>query len=126
MYLRFESPLLRDRRSHCALGLFQTLRRLDDRPDLTSCWQMTELLRLYKWFNENLGIPERFRLQRRCSAPNGICWFRATATDCISNARYMAWLLDDLGQPLEERRSKTPGRVIWQDDYQVVASTRLI
>lgn len=122
MFIRFESPV-RDGYSRANLGIFQTIGRcLSDTPRDQRGWQHAELRREVNWFNDQMDVPHRlyYRGGRRAGR-SGICWFRDHATEHIERARYMAWLLDDLGTPILMRLSDTPGSILWQDPHQVVA-----
>ena len=123
MYLRFES-LYRDDQARCQTGFFWAgYVARHERPDLQDCWQLAELTRINAWFARHLDAPDKvvFRGGPR-SRVNGVCRFRCDARRHIRQARYMAWLLTDIGFFIAERRSAVPGRIVWQDRYQVVAA----
>ncbi len=84
-------------------------------------WRHDELSRVRGWFNDHLDAPDLLeqRLGRR-GLRQGVCWFRDTARQHIAQARYMAWLLTELGAPVRELRAEQPGHEIWRDQYQVV------
>jgi hypothetical protein len=52
--------------------------------------------------------------------PLASCWFKTTATVLVDQARGYLDLLDRYGVPWIERSSDAPGRVIYEDLYQVV------
>lgn len=119
MYIRYQS-FLYDGCSRGQLGLFQTAGTLVETG--VSSWHQSEIKREFDWFNENLGFPHRlFYRPRRKGEISGLCWFRASAIEYVSRARYLAWLLNDVGVFIEERTSRAPGRVLWQDTHQIVA-----
>lgn len=118
MYIRF-AQTRRDPVCRVAPGLFHAFHRLPpfDRED----WRHQEINRLYGWFNRNLEVPERLAARvGRHGERRGVCWFDADARDHVSEARYLAWLLSDIGIPIEELRSPRPGVAIWEDLHQVV------
>ena len=122
MYIRF-TTLRRDEAARTACGVFQAA--LDvwyERPDLSGCWQVREIRRELNWFNTHLNAPERmwYRPDNRAGR-SGVCWFKPTATIHVRRARYMAWLLSDLGIATEELKSLRPGQIIWQDRHQLVS-----
>ncbi|SLN49353.1 hypothetical protein ROA7450_02436 [Roseovarius albus] len=127
MYIRFES-LERDDAARCNAGIFcRTYDVWYQRVDWQGYWHVGELRRVLDWFNERLDQPKQFYYRpNRKAELSGVCWFHDTASDHIEQARYMAWLLDDLGIPINEIRSPNPGRVLWQDRYQAVASRHLM
>lgn len=120
MYIRFVTPFWSDAcRSH--LGFFCAIygarRRL--RPD---DWRVQELNRQSAWFDQNLDAPGTLtRRVGRHGDRRGVCWFHDHASEHVSRARYACWLIEDMGLPIEELRSRRPGTRIWEDAYQIVA-----
>ncbi|HEY0215401.1 MAG TPA: hypothetical protein VGC57_03295 [Cellulomonas sp.] len=53
--------------------------------------------------------------------PGARSWFRADALDLLEMAREYLGLLDRYGVGWSELRTRTPGRVVYQDAVQVVA-----
>lgn len=123
MYIRYQSISYDDCSRGC-IGLFQSAGMLgngDVQP-----WHLSEIRRECGWFNENLGFPRRLYYRPNSKGEiSGLCWFRASAAEYVDRARYLAWLLNDIGVFIEERQSDMPGRVLWQDDHQIVAVKRL-
>lgn len=118
MYIRF-AQTRRDPVCRVAPGLFHAFHSLPrfDRED----WRHHEIRRLNVWFNHNLDRPDRLAARVSRFAPRrGVCWFSDAAGEHVSNARYLAWLLSDVGIPIEELRSPRPGTLIWEDPHQIV------
>ena len=118
MFIRF-AQLQRDPDARVAPGLFQALNHLPatEGPD----WRRSEIARTYDWFTENLDRPDVLAARfSRYGPRRGVCWFHDTATDHIEQARYLAWLLTDIGLPIRELRAHAPGQTIWQDAAQAV------
>jgi hypothetical protein len=122
MYIRFESTTLRDAASRGFAGIFSAYGVLRDQSEFAEGWQMQQLNEIYDWFNNHLDRPTRLNWRSRRARVAGLCWFRAEATTHIEQARYMAWLITDLGLPIRQRISATPGRLLWHDDHQIVAT----
>ncbi|MBD3679189.1 MAG: hypothetical protein HUJ27_12425 [Rhodobacteraceae bacterium] len=125
MYLRF-TTFANDEDSRTSLGIFQAAADIwYDRPELSHLWQVAELRRELDWFNEHLERPDRrwYRPYKRAER-SGVCWFKPDATTHIHRARYMAWLLADLGVATTVLRAASFDQVIWQDRHQVVAIDR--
>lgn len=118
MYIRFAGPR-RVPHLRAAPGLFHALHYVPGDPD--DDWRLAEVWRVYRWFCEELRVPRAFERRFGHGWRHGICWFRDDAARHVSEARYLAWLLSDIGLPIEELRSPRPGAVIWQDDHQIVA-----
>ena len=92
-----------------------------DRPEQDTRWQMAEMRRVLDWFNRHLDAPDRLDYRAgRHSWLEGYCWFRDGATAHVRQGRYLAFLVEDLGHPIVERRSRDPGRILWSDAAQVV------
>lgn len=123
MYVRFVTPLIDpDARVEC--GFFRSywyVERLGA-PE----WLMLELRIQFAWFNDELDAPGRVvRHFRRRRSLYGVCWFRSSARECISRARYCAWLISEAGLPVEAITAHCLRETIWQDDLQVVAPARM-
>ncbi|MEL6599988.1 MAG: hypothetical protein AAGK98_03675 [Pseudomonadota bacterium] len=89
-----------------------------DGPD----WLWDEICEQRRWFDDNLAAPDRLGLQfKRRRSIWGVCWFRHRATEHISRARYLGWLLTEAGLPVLELRREDPGQILWSDAHQVVA-----
>lgn len=118
MYIRF-AQTRRDPVCRVAPGLFHALHRLPrfDADD----WRHHEIRRLYGWFNRNLAVPGRLAARvGRHGDRRGVCWFNDAASGHVSEARYLAWLLSDIGIPIQELRSPRPGVPLWEDAHQIV------
>ncbi|MEO9827562.1 MAG: hypothetical protein ABJF50_24425 [Paracoccaceae bacterium] len=123
MFIRYQG-ISYDDCSRGYIGLFQSAGSVGN-SDAQS-WQLSEIRRECAWFNEHLGFPRRLYYRPYSKGEiSGLCWFRATASEYVARARYLAWLLNDIGVFIEEQKSLTPGRVVWQDDHQIVAIKRL-
>ncbi|ALD12004.1 hypothetical protein [Clavibacter capsici] len=58
--------------------------------------------------------------------PGARAWFLASATDLLAfTADYLA-LLDRHDVPWQELRTRTPGRIVYADDVQVIATPHTI
>ncbi|MCU1671025.1 MAG: hypothetical protein JWP40_3952 [Blastococcus sp.] len=57
----------------------------------------------------------------RTANPGARAWFKATASHLIAVAADYLNLLDRYGVPWVELRSASPGRILYEDDVQVVA-----
>ncbi len=118
MYIRF-AQTRRDPVCRVAPGLFHAFHRLP--PFDASDWRHQEIRRVYGWFNRNLDVPHRLAAKvGRHGARRGVYWFADEAGEHVSEARYLAWLLSDVGVPIDEWRSPRPGVRIWEDPHQVV------
>jgi hypothetical protein len=124
MYVRFVTPLI-DPSARVECGFFRAhwyLERLD-----APRWLTLELAIQFAWFNDELAIPGRVaRHFRRRDSLHGVCWFRASASECVSRARYCAWLISEAGLPVEMITLRRVREFIWQDAQQVVTPARIV
>ena len=75
-----------------------------------------------EWFNANLPAPDIFhRRLGRASTWIGVCWFKDGAGEHISRMREMCFVLVEIGYPIDCCWAVEPGRLIYEDDYQIVA-----
>ena len=120
MYVRFVVPSLGRQR----WGLIGIIHAAFDLKDGGAFSYHEEALfdSINDWLETYLPIP--FRLSRSRSeraAYNAICWFKPTAQTCIQKARALAALLEDHGLSTVMIRTRKPGYVVYEDEYQVAA-----
>ena len=72
---------------------------------------------LFDWFNEHMPCPPFGQGRFAVSAT---CWFKDTARDYIANTRELVGILDEMGIPTHMYRSANPGKILYEDDIQVV------
>lgn len=114
MYIRFILLAPRRRRP---FGIFRSDRYLDD-AELPH-WVRDPIDEHYKWFNKNLRLPRNGKGGRIDAC--ALCWFRPEAHEHIARARDLAWLLAEAGHPTAMIKTRRVGRIIYDDEFQVVA-----
>jgi len=78
-----------------------------------------------EWFKDHLPSPDEdyFRLRRFGQREVlGVCWFKYQAVEMIRRAYDMKIRLEQWGYPIRVLKSRKPGRIKYQDDYQVVVN----
>lgn len=71
------------------------------------------------WFSENLPWPEPCKRQEPA-----ICFFKTeNADEMMKWIKPALWLLDKYNHPYYLVYTNTPGKIIYEDKYQIVAST---
>lgn len=119
MYVRFITPewvpYARSRRGFFAAAY--SAARYHKTPE----WLSEELWQEIFWFEKNLDVPKTLSKRTGRGDRDGVCWFRDVAATHVSRARYVCWLLSEIGTPTQELRSTRPGTLLWCDDHQVVA-----
>jgi hypothetical protein len=77
---------------------------------------------IFTWFAKNLPVPERFsRSAKRSAKAVAISWFKPTAHECIKRMQDLAGILYVHDIPTKVIKSRRPGYVVYEDDYQIVA-----
>ena len=72
---------------------------------------------IYEWLNAHLPCPP---FSTSGWSQDAVAWFKDGSTDAIRKMRGLAVLLQQHGALVRMLRSKNPGRVLYEDDYQVV------
>ena len=78
--------------------------------------ESAQLEESYRWLNDNLPVPPFSTDWPR----DAVAWFRDDAHDAIARMWDLVALLKEHGQVVRFLRSKNPGRVLYEDDFQVV------
>ena len=120
MYLRFiayERRWLRSNRR----GLFVASYRFRHRWRLGEV-QAKELQSTLKWFAKELPIPDDSAFPNG----NGRCWFKPEARLCIERMWRLSALLAVAGVRTGQVYNRDPGRITYQDDFQIVAVDKFV
>ena len=120
MYIRFVTSQW-DAHTRSRLGFFAVAYGASRSPRVPE-WQRIELRRELDWFGDHLAVPDLLVVPTgHRQLRSGVCWFRDRAAEHVSRARYVVWILTEIGAPIDELRSERPGTMIWGDDHQIVA-----
>lgn len=115
MYLRF--VVGGDDEHHRLLtGLITEARLLRDRGVLAP-HEIERLECIYEWFNTHLPCPP---FSSSDWSGDAVTWFKDTAHDSIRRMRELAALLASHGLLVRTLRSRNPGKVLYEDPYQIV------
>ncbi len=120
MYVRF--VIDRDDEGSGELqGLFQAVYDLRYEGRL-SCEEEAAAKKIFKWFGKNLPGSKRFsRSSKRHAKAVAISWFKPTAEDCIKRMQELSSILYAHDIPTRVNKTRRPGYVVYEDEYQVVA-----
>ncbi len=79
---------------------------------------------IFGWFNEQLPCPP-FGANRKSGnwSEDAVAWFKDSAREPIRLMWELVSILKEHGVSVRFFRSESPGRIVYQDDYQVVAET---
>jgi hypothetical protein len=97
-------------------GIIREARLLRDRGDLDQN-QVSWLEDAYAWFNANLPVPP---FSSSNWPRDTVTWFRDDASEPIKRMWEITSLLKDHGIPVRLLRSPNPGKILYEDTYQVV------
>ncbi|MEO6435901.1 MAG: hypothetical protein ABIP55_09085 [Tepidisphaeraceae bacterium] len=95
------------------VGLFRISECIEDSPELPASAR-SQMRAAFRWFNTNLSAPRRL-------PKAAICWFRADAQDSLERIRTLIEIYRLLGYPVSMQATRSPGRVVYRDEYQVAA-----
>lgn len=97
-------------------GLITEARLLRDRGYLAP-YEVELLEDAYIWFNANLPCPP---YSSAGWSREAVSWFKDTAEASILKMRALAVLLEGHGKLVRTLRSKNPGKLLYEDEFQVV------
>jgi hypothetical protein len=97
-------------------GIITEARLLRDRGGLSQ-EEASWLEEMYEWFNTNLPCPAYSSglFPRDASA-----WFRDDAGEPVKKMWEIVSLLEEHGIPVRMLRSRNPGKIVYQDAYQIL------
>ena|ERR1700731_191665 len=122
MFLRFVTAELHDE-SHQEFGIFHAAGKLRDSGSLSQA-EETLLQGVRDWFNINLEKPKRFTSAKPPyyrKRQNGISWFKDSAGKHIGKMQELVALLKHHDVPVRMMKTKRPGYVVYEDEFQIVA-----
>jgi len=102
-----------DRNSHCPTGVFIASSELRD-SDYVPPELVDRIISIREWFNEHLPAPDEVDSR-------AIFWFKPGAGEPMRMIWKLAELLDEGGYPVSRATCRNPGKVVYEDDYQVAA-----
>jgi hypothetical protein len=97
-------------------GVITEVRLLRDAGELEA--HEVELLNdTFEWLNENLPCPP---FNRSRWPKSTACWFKSEATSCVARMWDFVAVLEEHGVVTRILCSQNPGKVLYEDDFQVV------
>lgn len=116
MYIRFVLTQVDDA-SNRRKGLLTASHSLMDSADIDAALR-DEIARVLGWFNEHLRVPSVLRQPEHFRA---ISWFKPEAKRPIQRMWDLTYLLRAHGLVVEVLQTDSPGSVIYEDKWQLVA-----
>ena len=104
-------------------GVITAARLLRDRGELHS-YESERLEEIFDWFNAHLPCPPfGQKLQSGEWTPDAVAWFRPEAKRPVGCMWDIVAILREHGVAVRMVTSERPGKIVYEDDYQVVAET---
>lgn len=103
------------------LGVLTEAHELMERGELFDHEAQT-LTEALGWFNDHLPVPP-FRAMQRSGkwTDRAVCWFRPEAREPIAHVWDVVAILKEHGTPVRLLATDRPGRVVFEDRFQIVA-----
>jgi hypothetical protein len=121
-YIRFVAPQV-DEDSHEESGIIQIAYQLR-KEGILFRHEESLLQETLDWFDRNLQKPTKFTNAKPPyyrKRQNGISWFKSSAHEHIRRMREIVAILDNHDIPTQMLKTKRPGYIVYEDDFQVVA-----
>lgn len=121
MYLRFVIAEI-DSRSQSLKGIFTVgYDLLRDRE--LEIYEEEEIKTLLAYFQKMLPIPTKFSRKKKKPDEDtrGISWIKSENTELVTKLYELKNIVERHGYFVETIKSKTPGYVVYEDEFQVVA-----
>jgi len=80
-------------------------------------YEVQALEKAYEWLNLHLPCPPFSSSNWPRAA---VCWFKDDAGDAVRRMWDLVAILREHGAPVRILRSQTPGKILYEDEYQVV------
>lgn len=121
IYLRFVTFEM-DGRTQSDKGLFTVAYDLS-RSETVPNYEVTEISKILVWFEKNLPAPTKFSRKKNVShrETKGISWIKSSAKELVSNLYALMDVVERHGIHCKVLKTKTPGYVVYEDDFQIVA-----
>ena len=120
MYLRFVSGIDSESatKQH---GLFTEIQSLKDE-ELLLDYQYKLVQEVFEYFNKNLPVPP---YKQKNISKNGVAWFKGSATGFIKRMWDLVAILEQNEVNVRIMKTEKPGMILYEDDFQVVAKSKL-
>ena len=97
-------------------GVISEVRILRDKGKL-SLFEVDELKLIFLWFNENLPVPP---FSTKKWSKQAVTWFKDSAKESIAKTQELLHILRTHNKPVKMLRSTHPGKILYEDEFQVV------
>lgn len=120
MFLRYRAQFYDASQDSIRFGVFWAADYLKNHGTLAK-EDRARLEQLIHWFDHELPIPEYYQDEKNRKAEKAATsWFKDSAQQCIRNMNELTHLLEQHQVVIERiHAKKLPGKIIYEDDYQV-------
>lgn len=120
MYLRYRAKYFNEAKQTVELGFFKAAVYLSEHAPLTT-EDRKQLDQFIHFFDHQLPIPDYYQSKKnRQAAKSATSWFKDSAQTFIRPMNELANLLEQYQIEVERiSAKKTPGKIIYEDDYQI-------
>ena len=103
------------------MGLFMAMQELRESNELYD-YEEELVKKLHHWFDMYLEAPPiQASESNYYNTPMAISWFKSSATKHISKMREFGQILDTHSIYVTELRTERPGKILYEDNYQIAA-----
>ncbi len=104
-------------------GVFVIARELRDANQLQD-YEVERLDDIFDWFNDHLPCPPfEKNLKSRIWSRDAVSWFRDDAKEPVKRMWEIVALLHEHGVAVRFVQTERPGKIVYEDQFQVVAET---
>jgi hypothetical protein len=121
VYLRFTTQFI-NADNKTQTGIFHAAEFLRDHPS-TLVEDEKKLWDLYEWFKKHLDVPKHFHAETKTYGWEGksLSWFKDSAKEHIIRIREIIIILEKYDLVVERIGTKSPGRIVYEDEFQISA-----
>ena len=120
MYLRFVAGIDSESAKK-QNGLFTEIQSLKD-DQLLLDYQYELVKEVFDYFNKNLPIPP---YKRKNISKDGVAWFKDSATNFISRMWDLVAILEQNEVNVRVIKTEKPGMLLYEDNFQIVAKSKI-
>ncbi|TQV72201.1 hypothetical protein FLL45_18450 [Aliikangiella marina] len=120
MYIRFVTEAIHTDLNQ-KIGIFHAIRYLRDDGELTEEeFRVADSLK--SWFEKSMDSPFENMSSKKLKGPDRyISWFKDSAIEPIKKVRVLSSLIENKGFAIIFLRTKQPGQIVYEDDFQMFA-----
>jgi hypothetical protein len=108
---------------YLSTGVFTIARILRDDGELQP-YAVEIVNEVFEWFNESIPCPPfTENIKSGEWTEDAVAWFKTDATQAINRMWDIISVLKEHDQPVRFLQTETPGKIVYEDQFQIVAET---